>query len=85
MEVSVSDAKAQLTELIRRAEAGEEVILTRHGRAVIRLTPVPLAKTPAERRALMEEVRAAGREKATPGPSAARSQDFLYDEDGLPG
>ena len=30
MEVSVSDAKAQLTDLARRAEAGEEIVLTRH-------------------------------------------------------
>jgi hypothetical protein len=32
----------------------------------------------------MEEVRAAGMCKVTPGVDAARSQDFLYDEDGLP-
>jgi len=37
-----------------------------------------------ERRELMEAVRASGASKATPGPSAARSQDFLYGEDGLP-
>ena len=35
------------------------------------------------RRALLEELRKAS-VNATPGPSAARSQDFLYDEDGLP-
>jgi len=35
MQVSVTDAKGQLTELVRRAEAGDEVILTRHGHAVI--------------------------------------------------
>jgi prevent-host-death family protein len=33
----VSSAKGQLTELIRRAEAGEEVVLTRHGQAVVQL------------------------------------------------
>lgn len=31
LEKSVSVAKTQLTELLRRAEAGEEVILTRRG------------------------------------------------------
>ena len=40
MLVSVSDAKGQLTELVRRAEAGDEVVLTRHGKAVARLVPV---------------------------------------------
>jgi antitoxin (DNA-binding transcriptional repressor) of toxin-antitoxin stability system len=34
MFVSVSDAKAQLTELVRRVEAGDEIILTRHGNAL---------------------------------------------------
>jgi hypothetical protein len=29
MRVTVSEAKGQLTELVRRAEAGEEVIITR--------------------------------------------------------
>jgi prevent-host-death family protein len=37
MEISVTDAKAQLTELVRGAEAGDEVILTRHGQPTVRL------------------------------------------------
>lgn len=85
MRVSVTDAKGQLTELVRRAEAGEEVILTRHGHAVVRLVPVRAAADRQARRALLEAVRASGPAKATPGPGAARSQDFLYGEDGLPG
>jgi prevent-host-death family protein len=43
MRVPVSEAKGQLTELVRRAEAGEEVILTRHGHAVARLAPMKAA------------------------------------------
>ncbi len=85
MKVSVSDAKAQLTELIRRAEAGDEVILTRRGQAAVRLVPVKAVGTRKARRALLETVRAAGANKATSGPRAARSQDFLYGGDGLPG
>jgi hypothetical protein len=38
-----------------------------------------------DRRALLEQVRARGSAKATAGPDAARSQDFLYADDGLPG
>jgi prevent-host-death family protein len=34
--ISVTEAKGQLTELVRRAEAGDEVILTRHGHAAVR-------------------------------------------------
>lgn len=84
MKVSVTDAKGQLTELLRRAEAGEEVILTRHGHAAARIVPVRVASSSTSRRALLEAVRASARGKPTPGPSAARSQDFLYREDGLP-
>lgn len=85
MEVSVTDAKAQLTDLVRRAEEGEEVVLTQHGKAAVKLVAVKPMPTAAERRAVIEEVRAAGRGKALPGPCAARSQDFLYGDDGLPG
>jgi prevent-host-death family protein len=84
MEVSVSDAKGQLTELVRRAEDGDEVILTRHGQAVVRLIPIRRKPDAQARRKLLEELRDAGAAKALPGPDAARSQDFLYDEDGLP-
>ena len=84
MRVSLTDAKGQLTELVRRAEAGDEVILTRHGHAAVRLVPIRAVPDRKSRRALLEAVRAAGRAKANAGPSAARSQDFLYGDDGLP-
>lgn len=84
MEIPLGEAKARLLQLVRQAEAGEEVILTRHGRPVARLTALAPRVAPATRRAVMEEVRASGRLRATPGPGAARSQDFLYDEAGLP-
>ena len=85
MEVSVTEAKAQLTELVRRAQAGDEIILTRHGRAAVRLVAVKAAPDRKARRSLLDAVRtsAATKPKA-PQPNAARSQDFLYDEDGLP-
>jgi prevent-host-death family protein len=85
MRVSVTEAKGQLTELVRRAEAGDEVILTRHGHAAVRLVPVTMAPDPKSRRALLDAARRAGAAKAKPGASAARSQDFLYGDDGLPG
>lgn len=84
MKISVSDAKGQLTELVRRAEAGEDVVLTRHGHDVIRLAPIRETIIPGARRALLESIRASAGAKATPGASAARSQDFLYGDEGLP-
>ncbi len=84
MQISVTDAKAQLTELVRRAEAGDEVILTRHGHAVVRLAPVNSVSDADSRKRLLAEVRATAACKAASGASAARSQDFLYDDDGAP-
>jgi prevent-host-death family protein len=85
MRISVTEAKSQLTELVRRAEAGDEIILTRHGQAAVRLVPVAKVRLDAKaRKKLLESVRAAGTAKASPGPGAGKSQDFLYDENGLP-
>lgn len=85
MRISISEAKATLTELVRRAEAGEEVVLTRHGKPAVRLVPERPKPDRAAKRAVLEAVRASAAAKAKPGPDAARSQDFLYDDDGLPG
>jgi prevent-host-death family protein len=82
--VPVSDAKAQLTELVRRAEAGDEVILTRHGQPAVRLVAIKAKPDPTERRRRLEALRRSAAAKASAGPAAARSQDALYDEDGLP-
>jgi prevent-host-death family protein len=84
MRISVTDAKGQLTDLVRRAEAGDEVILTRHGHAAVRLVPIKPVADAKSRRALLDTVRAVAATKVTAGPNAARSQDFLYGEDGLP-
>lgn len=84
MRLSVSEAKGQLTELVKRAEAGGEVILTRRGHDVVRLVAVAVAPGLRGRRAFMEKIRAAAAAKALPGPTAARSQDFLYGGDGMP-
>jgi prevent-host-death family protein len=85
MRVSVTDAKGQLTELVRRAEAGDEVVLTRHGHPAVRLVPIKAALDKRSRRTLLDAARTSGSAKARPGPNAARSQDFLYGDDGLPG
>ncbi|WP_088348110.1 MULTISPECIES: type II toxin-antitoxin system prevent-host-death family antitoxin [Rhodomicrobium] len=84
MQISVTEAKGQLTELVRRAEAGDEVILTRHGQPAVRLVPVKPVVDTKSRRVLLDRVRASATAKATAGPNAARSQDFLYGDDGLP-
>lgn len=84
MQISVTDAKGQLTDLVRRSEQGDEVVLTRHGRPVARLVPVKAAPDRTARRKLLESFFGSGARKGRHGPSAARSQDFLYDKYGLP-
>lgn len=40
MDVKLSEAKAKLSEIVERAQAGEDVCITRHGKRVIRLVPI---------------------------------------------
>jgi prevent-host-death family protein len=85
MNVSLTDAKAQLTELVRRAERGEYICLTRHGQATVRLVPVVQAADSNTRLELLKRIIALGRARAVLGPEAARSHDDLYDDEGMPG
>lgn len=40
MQVNIEEAKAKMSELIAAAERGQEVIITRNGRSVVRLVSV---------------------------------------------
>lgn len=52
MKVSVAEAQDQLAEMLRRAEAGEEVEVTRDGRPVARLVSL-VPETPPRKRSEM--------------------------------
>jgi prevent-host-death family protein len=82
--ISVSEANAQLTELVRRAQEGEEIVLTRHGQAVACIAPIRNPVSIEDRRRAIAAARAAAG-KAARDPNVVRSQDFLYGDDGLPG
>ncbi len=84
MNVSVSDAKAQLTELVRRAEQGEEVTLTRHGQPVAQIVPPKRQKTDEEFLDAIRRIQQSARQNMTPGPDAAHASDFLFGDDGMP-
>lgn len=92
MNITVKEAAGKLAELVARAEAGEEVLLTREGRIVATLAAAKpdqpdnagTSLKPSERLKRLEELSARAGSRAMPGPNAARSQDFLYDGDGLP-
>ncbi len=82
--IAISEAKAHLTDLVRRAEGGEDVVLTRHGKEIVRLVPVRGPGKPREQRAAAIRAAQALVGDLPPDFDAARSQDFLYDDDGLP-
>ena len=44
--VNLAVAKAHLSDLINKVEAGEEVVITRHGRPVARVIPATPVKQP---------------------------------------
>ena len=82
MHIPLSEAKGRLTELVRRAEAGDDIVLTRHGQPAARLVPVARKPSDAEKEALLVALHGAG--KGDFGPDAARAGDWLYDDNGLP-
>jgi prevent-host-death family protein len=85
MRISIAEAEGQLTELVRLANQGEEVVLTQDGKAAVRLEPVKKVLSPAEKSQIIDRIQEQVRKKNLPDdPDAAHSQDFLYDEFGLP-
>ena len=57
--VQLFEAKARLSELVDRAEAGKEIIITRRGRAVARLVPARSARGhEVERDAIVDDIEA---------------------------
>lgn len=50
IQINIAEAKAKLSELAARAEAGEDVVLARNGKPILRLQPLaspPVRKTHA--------------------------------------
>lgn len=84
MNIAITDAKAQLTELVRRAEAGEEIVLTRHGKPVVRFAPIRSDADRAARNLRLLELSARMAREKKPGPDGAHAADFLYDDNGMP-
>jgi prevent-host-death family protein len=57
MEVSIYQARQKLSELVKRAERGEEITLTRHGRRVVQLVKVePKKRELGGARGLIKEI-----------------------------
>jgi len=79
MELPITEAKGKLTDLVRRAEAGERVVLTRHGQPVADIVPRRDRMSAETVFALIASVQG---EVARVG---VKPMPFdLYDESGLP-
>lgn len=50
MNIPISEAKAKFAEIVRRAEAGEEIVLTRNGKAVAKISDMDNARELIARR-----------------------------------
>lgn len=83
--VGAFEAKTKLSELLDRVEHGEEIIITRRGKPVARLT-MPTA-LPKEKNVTVDDLLAIGRSIDHLVEGEFTSGDInaiLYDEDGLP-
>ena len=67
--INLAEAKAHLSELVSKAENGEETIIMRRGEAVAKLVPFAAAKKALRTRA---EFRAALRKARTPSTTLIR-------------
>ncbi len=55
--IGIYEAKSKLSELVEKAEAGQEVVITRRGRPVVKLVRAKAEQAPA-RAAVFKEIRA---------------------------
>jgi prevent-host-death family protein len=82
--IGLFEAKTHFSELVARAEAGEEVIITRHNRPVAKL--VPISEVSAElverRREALKGLQAIGREMVARGGPITREEILEWVREG---
>ncbi len=84
--VGAFEAKTKLSELLDRAEHGENVIITKHGKPVAMIGPLPQAN-PQDKELDLDKLRRIADRFVEHFGRPFRStdiDDLLYDEDGLP-
>jgi prevent-host-death family protein len=62
-EIAAFEAKNEFSQLLDRVEQGEEITITRDGRAVARLVPAQLDYNPEEARAAVRRMRERAEQK----------------------
>lgn len=84
MEVALNEVKGQLSHFIRRVQAGEQIIITSHGKPVAELKSLGVVKNPIEKLTTINRILREASQTATDGADAEHSADFLYGDDGMP-
>lgn len=77
---SVADAKNNLPSLIAKAEAGEEVVITRHGKPVAELR-AKLVPTAVNRQEALDRLIAGRVKLKSAGLTSVQILNEMYDED----
>jgi prevent-host-death family protein len=76
--VSAREANQRFSKLLQAAVEGEEVVITRRGKPVARLTPIEAA-TDAKRQVEIDRIIARFREGAELGEPVCWTRDELYE------
>ncbi|MFI4976217.1 MAG: type II toxin-antitoxin system Phd/YefM family antitoxin [Caulobacterales bacterium] len=74
-DVTLADAKARLSELVARAAQGDSVRITRRGKPVAQLGPLPSARKPVELAALQAVTDAMPLQTETAAETVRRMRD----------
>jgi prevent-host-death family protein len=76
MEAGILEARNAFSSLIERVEKGEEITITRHGKAVARIIPVSAPHDVEKARAAVEAIREL-RKSVRPDPDGLTVRDYI--------
>jgi prevent-host-death family protein len=76
--VTARDANQRFSKLLAEVAGGREIVITRHGKPVARLVPVPAQQESAERTAAIKRLRARMK-RGLPLGGGKFNRDELYD------
>lgn len=83
--IGLFEAKTHLSELVARAERGEEVVITRHNKPVAKLVPITTEISPElyrKRLEILDELQAVGREIAARGGPITVEEILAWRDEG---
>ena len=83
MNLAISKAKSKLTDLVKTAEQGEKVVLSRHGTQVVKLVPIRPVIDLETKKEIFSRLLEESQSIICRQTDADDSQDFLYREDGM--